>query len=202
MGGRRRCSCASSVLEAAAVDASLAARLRRIETAFRSGEAGSLRPAFTAKAKVRVDLKDVMEGPGSYGPSQLEVIFGRIFDENRTRQFAFRDEDVTVTTPGVAFARARWLRKASGGGSDTTDTAHLHLAPGERRLAHPRDPLVALTGPGLTLRLVRAVCGLVPDGGRESRPAPPPPARSAPARWPRRRWWWRTSSGARPPRAS
>lgn len=117
----------SPVLDAATVDPSLSARLRRIETAFRGGEAGSLRPAFTAKAKVRVDLKDVMEGPGSYGPSQLEVILGRIFAENRTREFSFRDEDVTVTTPGVAFARARWLRKASGGGPDTTDTVTFTL---------------------------------------------------------------------------
>jgi hypothetical protein len=117
----------SPVLDAAALDPSLAARLRRIETAFRGGEAGTLRPGFTSKAKVRVDLKDVMEGPGSYGPSQLEVIFGRIFDANRTREFSFRDEDVTVTTPGVAFARARWLRKASGGGSDTADTVTFTL---------------------------------------------------------------------------
>lgn len=115
------------VVDAGPVDASLSDRLRGIETAFRKGEAGSLRPAFTAKGKVRVDLKDVMEGPGTYGPSQLEVIFGRIFDENRTRQFAFRDEDVTVTTPGVAFARARWLRKAGGGGSDSTDTVTFTL---------------------------------------------------------------------------
>lgn len=117
----------AAALHAAPADAALEGRLRGIETAFRKGEAGSLRPAFTAKGKVRVDLKDVMEGPGTYGPSQLEVIFGRIFDENRTRQFAFRDEDVTVTTPGVAFARARWLRKASGGGSDVTDTVTFTL---------------------------------------------------------------------------
>jgi hypothetical protein len=113
--------------EAGPVDAALDGRLRGIETAFRKGEAGSLRPAFTAKAKVRVDLKDVMEGPGTYGPSQLEVIFGRIFDQNRTRQFAFRDEDVTVTTPGVAFARARWQRKAGAGGADSTDTVTFTL---------------------------------------------------------------------------
>jgi hypothetical protein len=109
------------------VEPALATRLRHIETAFRSGEAGSLRPAFTGKAKVRVDLKDVMDKPGSYGPSQLEVIFNRIFDENRTRQFSFRDQDVTVTTPGVAFARARWLRKGSGGGSETADTVTFTL---------------------------------------------------------------------------
>ena len=34
---------------------------------------------------------------------------------------------MTVTTPGVAFARARWLRKASGGGSDVTDTVTFTL---------------------------------------------------------------------------
>ena len=117
----------AAAVHAAPADAALDGRLRGIETSFRKGEAGSLRPAFTAKGKVRVDLKDVMEGPGTYGPSQLEVIFGRIFDENRTRQFAFRDEDVTVSTPGVAFARARWLRKASGGGSDVTDTVTFTL---------------------------------------------------------------------------
>jgi hypothetical protein len=117
----------AAAAQAAPADAALDGRLRGIETAFRKGEAGALRPAFTGKGKVRVDLKDVMEGPGTYGPSQLEVIFGRIFDENRTRQFAFRDEDVTVTTPGVAFARARWLRKAGGGGSDVTDTVTFTL---------------------------------------------------------------------------
>ena len=117
----------AAAVEAGPVDAALDGRLRGIETAFRKGEAGSLRPAFTARAKVRVDLKDVMDGPGTYGPSQLEVIFGRIFDQNRTRQFAFRDEDVTVTTPGVAFARARWMRKAGTGGADSTDTVTFTL---------------------------------------------------------------------------
>jgi hypothetical protein len=112
---------------ASAVDPSLTSRLRRIESAFRSGDAASLRPTFTASAKVRVDLKDVMEGPGSYGPSQLEVIFGRIFEENRTRQFAFRDEDVTVSAPGVAFARGRWVRKVRLGGTDLSDTVTFTL---------------------------------------------------------------------------
>ena len=117
----------SSGLSAASVDPALATRLRRIETAFRSGDAGSLRPVFTSSVKVRVDLKDVMEGPGSYGPSQLEVIFGRIFDENRTRQFSFRDEDVTVSAPGVAFARGRWLRKVGRGGAEAPDTVTFTL---------------------------------------------------------------------------
>ena len=118
---------ASSAASAANLEPALSARLRRIETAFRSGDAGSLRPAFTANTKVRVDLKDVMEGPGSYGPSQLEVIFGRIFDENRTRQFSFKDEDVAVSSPGIAFARGRWVRKTGRGGTETTDTVTFTL---------------------------------------------------------------------------
>lgn len=107
---------------AATLDPALSTRLRRIEGAFRGGDAASLRPIFTTSGKVRVDLKDVMEGPGSYGSSQLEVIFDRIFDENRTREFTFRDDDVTVSTPGTAFARGRWVRKARPGGTDATDT--------------------------------------------------------------------------------
>jgi hypothetical protein len=121
-------SCAAAGgADASRLEPALSARLRRIETAFRSGDAGSLRPAFTANTKVRVDLKDVMDGPGSYGPSQLEVIFGRIFDENRTRQFSFKDEDVAVSSPGVAFARGRWVRKTGRGGMETTDTVTFTL---------------------------------------------------------------------------
>jgi len=118
---------AAAGAQAATLEPALNARLRRIETAFRSGDAGSLRPAFTANTKVRVDLKDVLEGPGSYGPSQLEVIFGRIFDENRTRQFSFKDEDVAVSSPGIAFARGRWVRKTGRGGTETTDTVTFTL---------------------------------------------------------------------------
>jgi hypothetical protein len=119
--------CSAASVQAATVEPALSTRLRRIETAFRSGDAGSLRPAFTANTKVRVDLKDVMEGPGSYGPSQLEVIFGRIFDENRTRQFSFKDEDVTVSGPGIAFARGRWIRRSGRGGTEGTDTVTFTL---------------------------------------------------------------------------
>ncbi len=118
---------AAPAVRAAGLDPALASRLKRIESAFRSGDAASLRPAFSATAKVRVDLKDVMDGPGSYGPSQLEVIFGRIFDVNRTREFSFRDEDVTVSPPGVAFARGKWLRKVRLGGADATDTVTFTL---------------------------------------------------------------------------
>jgi hypothetical protein len=120
-------SAQSRAAPAPTADPSLTSRLRGIETAFRSGDAASLRPTFTASAKVRVDLKDVMEGPGSYGPSQLEVIFGRIFEENRTRQFSFRDEDVTVSAPGIAFARGRWVRKVRQGGTDLSDTVTFTL---------------------------------------------------------------------------
>ena len=98
-----------------------AARTRAANTKINSREC-SVAEQFGGNGKVRVDLKDVMEGPGSYGASQLEVIFVRIFDENRTREFAFRDEEVTVSAPGTAFARGRWVRKARPGGSDTTDT--------------------------------------------------------------------------------
>jgi hypothetical protein len=120
-------SASASAASPATLEPALSARLRRIETAFRSGDAASLRPAFTANTKVRVDLMDVMEGPGSYGPSQLEVIFGRIFDENRTRQFSFKDEDVAVSGPGIAFARGRWVRKTGHGGTETTDTVTFTL---------------------------------------------------------------------------
>ena len=112
---------ACPVARASALDPTWSSRLRRIESAFRRGDASSLRPAFTANGKVRVDLKDVMDGPGSYGPSQLEVIFGRIFDENVTYDFWFRDEEVTVSGPGTAFARGRW-RRFRRGGAITTDT--------------------------------------------------------------------------------
>ncbi|HUG52575.1 MAG TPA: nuclear transport factor 2 family protein [Vicinamibacteria bacterium] len=104
-----------------AVEPALATRLRGIESAFKSGDAALLRPAFTGDGKVRVDLKNVMAGPGSYGPGQLKVIFDRIFDENLTREFTFRDEDVTESA-GVAFARGRWVHKVRPGGTVATDT--------------------------------------------------------------------------------
>lgn len=106
---------------APALDAELSSRLRRVESAFRSGSASSLRSAL-AGGKLRVDLRELTGGAGSYGAGQLEVIFARIFDENRTREFAFRDEDVTVSAPGTAFARARWVRRPRTGGSEATDT--------------------------------------------------------------------------------
>jgi len=103
------------------VDPSLASRLRRIESAFRSGDASALRPSF-APGKVRVDLRDLTDGPGSYGSGQLEVLFGRIFDEIRTREFLIRPQDVTVSAPSTAFARGRWVRRPRPGGAERVDT--------------------------------------------------------------------------------
>src|SRR5688572_10604714 len=99
---------------AAEADPSLASRLRRIESAFRSGDAAALRPSFAA-GKVRVDLRDLTDGPGSFGSGQLEVLFGRIFDASPTREFTIRPQDVTVSTPSTAFARGRWVRRPRHG---------------------------------------------------------------------------------------
>jgi hypothetical protein len=102
-------------------DGELRSRLRRIEGAFRSGDAGSLRQSFSEAGKVRVDLKDLTEEPASYGPGQLQVVFARIFDENQTRGFVFPKDDVTVSEAGTAFARARWSRHSRPGGQEAVD---------------------------------------------------------------------------------
>ena len=107
----------------------LASRLREIEGAFRSGSASRLR-ASLAPGKVRADLPELAGGSGSYGSGQLEVIFGRVFDEQRTRGFTFRDEDVTATTPGTAFARAKWTRRPRAGGPETVETLTFTLREG------------------------------------------------------------------------
>ena len=99
----------------------LRSRLSRIEGAFRSGSAGSLRQSFSETGKVRVDLKELTDEPASYGCGQLQVVFERIFDENQTREFAFPKDDVTVSAAGTAFARARWSRRNRPGGQDAVD---------------------------------------------------------------------------------
>ena len=109
------------VAGAPSLDPELSSRLRRVESAFRSGSAPKLREVL-AGGKVRVDLRELTGGAGSYGAGQLEVIFARIFDENRTREFAFRDQDVTVSGPGTAFAPARWVRRPRADGTEATDT--------------------------------------------------------------------------------
>lgn len=109
-------------LRAADLDPQLSSRLQRIETAFRNGDAGALRPCFGSTGKVRVDLRNLTEGPASYGPGQLQVVFEQIFDDHRTREFAFRKQDVTVPSSGTAFAKGRWVRRPEGGGPETVDT--------------------------------------------------------------------------------
>jgi len=99
---------------------SLSSRLSRIETAFRGGDAAALRSSLADNSKVRIDLKDLTDGPGSYGAGQLEVIFDGIFDAHKTREFTFRKQEVTVSGPGTAFARGRWVRRT--GAQDTTAT--------------------------------------------------------------------------------
>jgi hypothetical protein len=99
----------------------LRSRLRRIEGAFRSRDAGSLRQSFSEAGKVRVDLKDLTDEPASYGPGQLQVVFARIFEENQTRDFAFPKDDVTVSEASTAFARARWSRRSRPGGQEVVD---------------------------------------------------------------------------------
>ena len=112
----------SPMLQADGADPQLASRLQRIESAFRGGDAGALRSCFASSGKVRVDLRDLTEGPASYGPGQLQVIFEQIFEGNRTREFAFRKQDVTVPSAGTAFAKGRWVRRARTGGQETVDT--------------------------------------------------------------------------------
>ena len=102
-------------------DDALRSRLTRIEGAFREGSEGSLRQSFSETGKVRVDLKDLTDEPASYGCGQLQVVFGRIFDENQTREFAFPKDDVTVSASGTAFARARWSRRNRPGGQESVD---------------------------------------------------------------------------------
>lgn len=93
-------------------------RLRRIESAFRSGDAAVLRASFPATAKLRVDLPDVPGGPASYGPGQLQVIFARLFEGAPTREFGFIRDEVTRPSAGTAFARGRWVRGAAAGQPD------------------------------------------------------------------------------------
>jgi hypothetical protein len=109
-------------LRAAELHPELSSRLQRIESAFRDGDAAALRPCFASTGKVRVDLRSLTDGPASYGPGQLQVVFEQIFDDQRTREFAFRKQDVTVPSPGTAFAKGRWVRRARAGGQETVDT--------------------------------------------------------------------------------
>jgi Domain of unknown function (DUF4440) len=100
---------------AAGLEDALWSRLRRIESAFRAGDAASLRACFPAASKLRVDLPEVPGGPASYGPGQLQVIFARVFASASTREFEFIRNEVTRPSSGTAFARGRWVRGPTTG---------------------------------------------------------------------------------------
>jgi hypothetical protein len=93
------------------VEPLLWSRLQRIETAFRGGDAQALRALLPADAKVRVDLRSLTDGPRSYGPGQLEVVFQQIFEATQTVELTFQRDDVKTPAAGTAFARARWARR-------------------------------------------------------------------------------------------
>ena len=102
-------------------------RLRRIEEAFRAGDAGALRASFPGAAKIRVDLPDVPGCPASYGPGQAQVVFAQLFAAAATRDFTISGDDVTRPSDSTAFARARWVRSAPGDRSGPTHSLTLTL---------------------------------------------------------------------------
>lgn len=106
----------------AASDEGLTVRIRRVETAFRRGDATDLSRSFAGAGKVRVELRDLTEGPSWYASGQLQVLFARVFEDFSTRELAFATEDVSEPTPGTAFARGRWVRRARRGGPDLSET--------------------------------------------------------------------------------
>jgi ketosteroid isomerase-like protein len=107
---------------AATQEDALWSRLRRIENAFRAGDAAALRGSFPATAKLRVDLPGVPGCPASYGPGQLQVVFTQLFEAAPTRGFSFAAEDVTRPSAGTAFARGRWRRGPSDGEAERAHT--------------------------------------------------------------------------------
>jgi hypothetical protein len=102
-------------------DQALESRLHSIESAFRDGKASALAGSFSKDGKVRVEISDLPQGEGSYAAGQLQVIFDRIFEEFRTREFAFTRDDVRISRDGTAFARSRWVRRRPRG-DETVDT--------------------------------------------------------------------------------
>ena len=102
-------------------------RLRRVERAFRAADAAGLRSSFPSAGKVRVDLKHLSDGENWYASGQLHFFFRRIFDAYTTSDLRFREEDVAQPTPGMAFARGRWVRRPRRGGPEITETLVLTL---------------------------------------------------------------------------
>ena len=114
-------------MPAGQVEPALWSRLHRIESAFRNGDAQALRASLPESAKVRVDLRGLTNGPVSYGPSQLQVVFEQIFQDQRTREFVLPRQDVKVWALGTAFARGRWVRGQAPGAPDTLDLLTITL---------------------------------------------------------------------------
>jgi len=125
----------------ASADEALRNRLRRVEAAFRQGDALALRGCFSDKAKVRVELGDLSEGQGLYGAGQLQVIFGRIFEKRRTRSMSFPRADVKVPAVGTAFARGVWVHLGSRSADERTDSLMLtlHADDGDWRIIEMRS---------------------------------------------------------------
>jgi hypothetical protein len=119
----------------------LSSRLRRVEAAFRQGDAVALRGCFSDKAKVRVELGDLNEGRGLYGAGQLQVIFARIFEQRRTRSMGFPRADVKVPAPGTAFARGLWVHLGTRNADERTDALMLtlHSEQGDWRIIEMRS---------------------------------------------------------------
>ena len=112
---------AAGTLRAQDGSEALWSRLRRIERAFVQGDANSLRLSFSTTGKLRIDLKDLTDGQTSFAPGQLQVIFGQIFQEHRTREMVFDRDDVTLSSSGTAFVRGRWVRRPQHGGAETVE---------------------------------------------------------------------------------
>jgi hypothetical protein len=110
-----------------ATDESLRSRLRRVEAAFRQGDAVAVRGCFSDRAKVRVELLALTEGQGLYSAGQLQVIFTRIFEQRRTRSMSFPRGDVRIPAAGTAFARAIWVHAGTRDGDERTDALMLTL---------------------------------------------------------------------------
>lgn len=119
--GAGRAAASPPVAAGSVQEDALWTRLRRIESAFRAGDAAALRASFPSSARLRVDLPDVPGCPGSYGAGQLQVIFAQMFADAPTREFDFEKNDVTRPSAGTAFARGRWLRATTPGGSERVD---------------------------------------------------------------------------------
>ena len=131
---------AASAVEDDRLEPSLSSRLKRIVAAFRQSDANALRPSLPETGKVRVELPDLREGQGSYGPGQLQVVLDRIFQESPTRDFSFGKGSVTAT-PGTAFARGHWVRRTGPRGQESASnlTFTLREESGDWRISEIRS---------------------------------------------------------------